>query len=186
MGTSQSRTAYCRDGRASDMLNINGTYFLICVPYDQSPQARRDTLSPETSLAVGLGIGIPILVLMICLIIANIYKYKEHQKHNRSHFRNANNAILPDQVQIEMPVEAAERELTPEALNDFRTGNLSMKLMEELMILRVNKGQDLTTYVRYADRCEQPHIADWIYRLNPGDIPREIREKAYRQTHPIR
>lgn len=183
MGGAISTRAYCNDGRVSQMLNINGTYFVICVPQSQVHQ-NSEPLSPETSLAVGLGIGIPILVLMICLIVANIYKYNEHQKHNRSLYRNANNAILPEQIHIEMPVEVAERELTAEALNDFRAGNLSMKLMEELMILRVNKGQDLTSYVRYADRCHQPHIADWIYRLNPGDIPREIREKAYRQAHP--
>ena len=184
MGTVESRTAYCREGRASDMLNINGTYYLICVPWDQRPNQQHSTpMSSETSLAVGLGIGVPILVLMVCLIVAHFYRYNQETRRIDG-IQNRNNAILPEEVRIQMPIEVAERELTPESLNDFRVGNLSMKLMEELMILRVNKGQDLTTYVRYADTCEQPHIADWIYRLNPGDIPREIREKAYRKAHP--
>jgi hypothetical protein len=183
MGAEWSITrAYCPAGTRWNTQDINGTYFLVCLPMTQEQKDERSQLSLE--LGLGLGLGIPFIIVFI--VVLNYLYYEYRGSLNRAQVMNSiTNTISAEQIAIQMPQETVERELSAQALEDFRTGNLSSILMEELMILRVNKGQDLTIYVRYADICEQPHIADWIYRLNPGEIPREVREKAYRKIHPV-
>jgi hypothetical protein len=182
MGAGQSTTrAYCPAGTRWNTQDINGTYFLVCLPTTQEQKDERTQISLE--LGIGLGLGIPLII--VCIVLLNCLYYEYRGSSNRARVMNSiTNTISAEQIAIQMPQETVERELSAEALEHFRFGNLSPILMEELMILRVNMGQDLTIYVRYADICNQPHIADWIYRLNPGEIPREIREKAYRKIHP--
>lgn len=150
--------------------DINGTLFLICVE-----RSAEEIYETNLGLGLGLGLGIPLMVGMILL-----YLYWKAKKVNRKitdFYRelNGKNSIELNKT----PLELATEELTPESLNDFRMGTLSEKLKEELMVLRIKKGHDLTSYVKYAEICEQPELADWIYRMNPTAFPLDIHKKGH-------
>ena len=160
MGTGLSKTyVYCPGGYIWNTRDVNGTLFLICAPGQQ--QMNKD----ETSFVLGFCIGIPIFVLTLYLMKLFLPQCKWPRK-------SIENKVYNDHLVNSIS------ELSPSALLDIRIGHLSQSLKEELMLLRIQKGRDLTEFVKYAEQCEQAEVADWIHKMNPCDFPQWIREKG--------
>lgn len=167
---SSGSCAVCPDKYRMASQDINGTFFLICVE-----RSAEEIYETNLGLGLGLGLGIPFMVGLILL-----YLYWKAKKVNRKitdFYRELNGKNSKELNKT--PLELAMEELTPESLNDFRMGTLSEKLKEELMVLRIKKSHDLTSYVKYAEICEHPDLADWIYRMNPTAFPLDIHKKAH-------
>lgn len=162
--------ATCPDNYRMSSQDINGTLFLICVE-----RSAEEIYETNLGLGLGLGLGIPLITALILLFL--YWKAKKTNRKIADFYRELNGKISIDSYKT--PQELASEELTPESLNDFRMGTLSEKLKEELMVLRIKKGHDLTSYVKYAEICEQPELADWIFRMNPTAFPLDIHKKGH-------
>ncbi len=163
MGAANTKTyAYCPAGFRWNTLDINGTLFLTCDPVSEQNQ------NNDVNLILGLCIGIPLCVVFLIL------SYRFYCKN----IILEKNRLGQDPVKV-FPQEVVTRELTPESLIDFRNGNLSNTLKDEIMLLRIQKGRDLTEFVKYAEICEQAELAHWLHNLNPLDIPPEIHRRAH-------
>lgn len=158
------------------MLNINGTQFLICIP--RTDQQNVPPPPSSTDLAFGLGFGLGLPFLLAFVVFLRCYCHDPRIKLSRRQHNTANARTAAIHIEVEGAYTIARQELTSEALRDLRDGTLSDTLMEELMILRIKKGQNLTNYIEYAQTRELQEMANWITNLNPGAIPREIHEKA--------
>ena len=160
--------AKCPDNYRMSSQDINGTLFLICVE-----RSAEEIYKENLALGLGLGLGIPLMFVLFFLFL--YWK----AKRNSMRVFHYHSEIKRELMNSKTPQELASEELTPESLNDFRMGTLSEKLKEELMVLRIKKGHDLTSYVKYAEICEQPELADWIFRMNPTAFPLDIHKKGH-------
>ena len=163
----------CPSGTAIGYTTFNGsdTIFLIC---DAAFYRNRevDTLA----LGLGLGLGLPIGILLVRLL------YKWLVRRQQASLFPALQLELRQQPSSQPPVFPAEevaKHLSPLALNDFRTGNLTDALKEELMITRVQLARNLTEFVKYADQLHHMELAEYIERMNAAAIPPEIHRKAH-------
>ena len=153
----------CPDGTGVGYRAINDTIFLIC----DTAFYNDDSLA--LGLGLGLGLGIPFFAIIICMITRRYnfdcsFPFICWRKHNRE--------------KTVFPRESIESLLSESALGDFRFGNLSEELKNELMIIRLRQGRNLTEFVKFAEQLNYPDLANWIDKLNPGQFPPEIHKKA--------
>lgn len=185
---SSSLSNPCPDGTGIGYGDWNGTILVICDAAFN--KAKTDSLA----LGLGLGLGIPGFLLLVALLRYSWSKRESlcplwRKKGSVSPPGTALSAFVTreladiilsnDEYAYTPPIsKTMKNEMTAQSLQDILSGNLTDSLKEELMTIRMKKGRDLLEYFRYADECNQPEIADWIYRMNPCDFPRHIREKG--------
>jgi hypothetical protein len=160
------------------------TIFLIC----DAAFAWSDSDKLALGLGLGLGLGIPVLLFVACILSCYCSEYYEtSRKYGVGLFRRR----TPPKINIDTtPLqmisarEWTEKNLSPSALDSFRFGNLTQELKEEIMMKRVTAGRELTEFVKFAEQINQLEIANWIARLNPGEIPAALRQKALMPNKP--
>lgn len=175
---SSSLSNPCPDGTGIGYGDWNGTILVICDAAFAKEKA--DSLA----LGLGLGLGIPGFILLVALL----GYYWSNRESLCPLWRNKGSVSPPATAAAsKMPFltdsvtflsDSVREELSVQSLNDLHFGILSETLKDELMTIRMKKACDLVDYIRYAERCNQPGIADWIYKMNPCDFPRHIREKG--------
>lgn len=176
---SSSLSNPCPEGTGIGYGDWNGTILVICDAAFNKALSQTDSLA----LGLGLGLGIPGFLLLAALL--------GYYWHNRESlfpsWRNKGSVSPPSAAASKIAFlsdsitflnDSVREELSAQSLNDLHFGILSEGLKEELMTIRIKKGCDLVDYIRYAERSNQPEIADWIHKMNPCDFPRHIREKG--------
>lgn len=153
--------------------NFGNTIFLVC---DAAFNINTGEVDLGLALGLGLGLGIPFLCLFACLIYQKCCSHAYYEPR----------ASLIDILRIkpaprlDIPSLSVNEKirgyLTDDALADFNNGNLSELLKEEIMMVRVREGRNLTEFVTAAKGW--PEIATWIENLHPGSIPPAIRQEA--------
>jgi hypothetical protein len=156
----------CPSGTGIGYASFNGsdTLFVICDAAFYTNQ-ETDTLA----LGLGLGLGLPALFFSLVYLYVWFHRGRECRCRRRE--------PLPP---IIFPAEAVAKQLSEKGLEDFRHGNLTDSLKEELMITRVRLGRNLTDFVKYADQLHHDELAEYIERMNVAAIPPEIHRKANR------
>jgi hypothetical protein len=139
--------------------NDTSTIYVVCDAAFYRDQTARN-------LGLGLGLGIPAFLVLIYLF----QKWLKRKCRQRSY---------PALLQLS-PEEEVTKRLTGQSLLDFKAGNLTDTLKEELMVLRVREGRNLTEFGTYANELNHDAIADFIEHMNITTFPSEIHRKAYR------
>ena len=69
--------------------------------------------------------------------------------------------------------------LSEKAYGDLCFDILSEGLKNELMVIRIKEGRDLTEFVKFAKGRNAFTVATWIDHMNPGEFPTQIQHKKY-------
>lgn len=175
VGQSSSFRDPCPSGTGIGYASFNGsdTLFLICdAAFYKSREV--DTLA----LGLGLGFGLPIGILLVRLLRKFLVR-RQQQVQEQGLQEQQLQEQGPSSYPPVFPAEEVAKHLSLLALNDFRRGNMTDALKEELMITRVRLGCDLTDFVKYADQLHHTELAEYIERMNVAAIPPEIHRKAH-------
>lgn len=165
----------CPDGTGIGYATFNdsSTIYVIC-----DAAFYKDMTDYKLALALGLGLGIPGLVVLLGIWL----RWQNFDRCRRKRRYPPPPALLSSPTIF--PSEEVEKRLTVQGLTDFRAGNLTESLKEELMITRVRMGCDLVHFVKYADQLHHDELAEYIERMNVTAIPSEIHRKAlHRESH---
>lgn len=162
----------CPDGTSLGVGQWNGTLFLICdSAFNKGAEGNLDL-----ALGIGLGLGLPLLISVICLFYCckDYYKCKITDRTTHTQQRPQ----IKNTIFVASSSQSVSLELTEQSYANFCFDILSDELKKELMILRLQKGRNLTEYVQVAQQKNASTVATWIDHMNPGEFPVEIRHAA--------
>ena len=151
----------CPEGTDIGTGTYNGTILLIC-----DAAFVRSSSAVELDLALGLGLGIPGCLIFL-LMLLRWYK-------RRVFVESQTPQVQPHQEETLNPTSL----LSEGAYFYFSSDTLSERLKRELMILRIQKGRNLSDFVKQAEAKNAFAVASWIDHLNPGEFPMDIRRAA--------
>ena len=158
----------CPDGTGIGTGDLNGTILLICdAAFFKSSTIG---LTYEESLGLGLGLGIPVF-LGILFLLTLCYNACKQDRLGRQQGQIQSEPFVPPPFTLKIA-------LSEGAYADVCTNTLSERVKRELMILRIQKGRDLSDLAKEATELQAFAVAQWIDHLYPGDIPITIRIAA--------
>jgi hypothetical protein len=174
-GTFESLRNPCPPGTGMGYATLNGSdlLFIIC---DAAFKSTITTDNTTLILALTLGIGIPVVSIIILMRhYREICWCRQPRKSVVDIYTSFNTLPTIFQTPSKDNIRAL---LSTSALQDFKYGSLTSSLKEELMMLRIKLGREMTEFVEYAKELHHSDLATYINTLNPGTFPRELINKV--------
>lgn len=163
--------------------NFNGTELILLYCHS----AFNEKIAPvdlALALGLGLGVGIPFLIVVLCWGY-ELCCFNPYRKYTLTRNIVSNRVESTAEEKLARAKQIVNR-LPSSILHDFERGILTEQLRQELMLIRMEAGSNLTEYAMVAESQNHRFLAWWIRDMNPGSFPpefqrhwREIRAGTY-------